>query len=194
MNSINWPASSTWVFIAQLGEHCSANTEATGSNPVEAPINFFSGYFRNCLNCDSLRWSHTHLICIPAVHIISFTTFSGWNHKVEVQRSTWFPLALFVILHRKPFNCWRFANGIMSPFKWFQAIFISRAVLSCGLFIMLRKVALTFESSDKFLKCKFSVMHRFVPKYSSFLSQLIPHIDRNKAVNKATELWVGNFM
>ena len=62
MNSINWPASSVWVFIAQLGEHCSANAEATGSNPVEAPKTFFSGYFRNCLNCDSLRWSHTHFI------------------------------------------------------------------------------------------------------------------------------------
>ena len=70
MNSIDWPASSIWVFIAQLGEHCSANAEATGSNPVEAPKNFFSGYFRNCLNCDSLRWSHTHFICIPTVHII----------------------------------------------------------------------------------------------------------------------------
>ena len=34
--------------------------EATGSIPVEAPKNFFSGCFRNCLNCDSLRWSHTH--------------------------------------------------------------------------------------------------------------------------------------
>ena len=47
MNSINWPASmaSVWVFIAQLVEHCSANAEATGSNPVEAPKNFFSGYF-----------------------------------------------------------------------------------------------------------------------------------------------------
>ena len=64
MNSINWPASSKWVFIAQLGEHCSANAEATGSNPVEAPKNFFSKYFRNCLNCDSLRWSHTHFINI----------------------------------------------------------------------------------------------------------------------------------
>ena len=73
MNSINWPASSIWIFIAQLGEHCSDNAEATGSNPVEAPKNFFSGYFRNCLNCDSLRWSHTHFICIPAVHIISFS-------------------------------------------------------------------------------------------------------------------------
>ena len=60
-------------FIAQLGEHSSANTEATGSNPVEAPENFFSGYFRNCLNCDSLRWSHTHFICILAVYVISFS-------------------------------------------------------------------------------------------------------------------------
>ena len=73
MNSINWPAPSIWVFIAQLGEHCSANAEATGSNPVEAPKSFFSGYFRNCLNCYSLRWSHTQFICIPAVHIISFS-------------------------------------------------------------------------------------------------------------------------
>ena len=32
----------------------------------------FFGLFRNCLNCDSLRWLHTHLIWIPAVHIISF--------------------------------------------------------------------------------------------------------------------------
>ena len=56
-----------------LGEHCSANTEATGSNPVEAPKNFFGGYFCNCLNCDSLRWPHTHFICIPAVHIILFS-------------------------------------------------------------------------------------------------------------------------
>ena len=45
MNLINWPSSSVWVFIAQLVEHCSANAEATGSNPVETPKNFFSGYF-----------------------------------------------------------------------------------------------------------------------------------------------------
>ena len=62
MNSINLPASSVWVFIAQLGEHCSANEEATGSNPIEALKIFFSGYFRNCLNCDSLRWSYTHFV------------------------------------------------------------------------------------------------------------------------------------
>ena len=82
MNSINWPASSILVFIAQLGEHCSANAEAAGSNPVEVPKNFFSGYFRNCLNCDSLRWSHAHFICIPAVHIISFSE----NNSVTLKR------------------------------------------------------------------------------------------------------------
>ena len=54
--------------------HCSANAEATASNPVGAPKIFFSGYFRNCLNCDSLRWWHTHFICIPSVHIISFSS------------------------------------------------------------------------------------------------------------------------
>ena len=84
MNSINWPASSVWVFIAQLGEHCSANAEATGSSPVEAPKIFFSGYFRYCLNCDSLRWSHTHFICIPAVHIITFSKENSGNCVEEV--------------------------------------------------------------------------------------------------------------
>ena len=36
MNSIYWPALHVWVSIAQLVEHCSANAETTGSNPVEA--------------------------------------------------------------------------------------------------------------------------------------------------------------
>ena len=34
MNSIKWPAPNIWLFIAQLVEHCSANAEAMGSNPV----------------------------------------------------------------------------------------------------------------------------------------------------------------
>ena len=38
--STNW-APNIWVFIAQLVEHCSANAEAMGSNPVEAQ-KFFS--------------------------------------------------------------------------------------------------------------------------------------------------------
>ena len=58
-------------FIAQLGEHCGASAEATGSNPVEAPKIFFSGYFRNCLDCDSVRWSHNHFIISFAVVLAS---------------------------------------------------------------------------------------------------------------------------
>ena len=33
MNLINWPGLHVWVFISQLVEHCSANAEATCSNP-----------------------------------------------------------------------------------------------------------------------------------------------------------------
>ena len=80
MNSINCPASSVWVFIAQLGEHCSANAEATGSNPVEAPKIFFSGYFRNCLNCDSLRWSHTHFtFLLWRTFLVFFSFYHKWS-------------------------------------------------------------------------------------------------------------------
>ena len=46
MNSINWSVPNVWVFIAQLVELCSANAEATGSNPVEAPKTFFGLVWR----------------------------------------------------------------------------------------------------------------------------------------------------
>ena len=35
MNLTNWPAPNVLVFIAQLIEHCSANIEVMGLNPVE---------------------------------------------------------------------------------------------------------------------------------------------------------------
>ena len=37
MNSTNGPAPNVWLSIAQMLEHCSANTEAMGSNSVEVP-------------------------------------------------------------------------------------------------------------------------------------------------------------
>ena len=55
MNSLNWPALTVWVFIAQLVEHCNANAEATGSNPDEALKNFFratSQLLKLRFNCD----------------------------------------------------------------------------------------------------------------------------------------------
>ena len=53
-DELNWPASSVWDFIAQLGEHCSANAEATGSIriPLKPRKSFFGGLLRNCLNSD----------------------------------------------------------------------------------------------------------------------------------------------
>ena len=41
MNLIYWSAPNTWVFIAQLVEHYSANAEAMGSNPFGAMKLFF---------------------------------------------------------------------------------------------------------------------------------------------------------
>ena len=37
MNSTNWTAPNVWVFISQRVEHCSANAQLMGSNPVEVP-------------------------------------------------------------------------------------------------------------------------------------------------------------
>ena len=51
--------------------NCSANAEATGSNPVEAPKSFLGLHWQilKFLNW----WSHLRFICIPAVHIIHST-------------------------------------------------------------------------------------------------------------------------
>ena len=55
---------------SSVGEHCSANAEAMGSNPVEA-LKFFSGLNLQLLKLRlQLRWSNLYFICISAVHII----------------------------------------------------------------------------------------------------------------------------
>ena len=61
-----------------MGLHSWESTAALAQRPrvripLKPPKSFFRAFFRNCLNCDSLRWSHTHFICIPAVHIILFS-------------------------------------------------------------------------------------------------------------------------
>ena len=130
MNSINWPAPSIWVFIAQLGEHCSANAEATGSNPVEAPKNIFSGYFRNCLNCDSLRWSHTHFIrSFPYWQPFCTTTnffLLAWSRDKSYKEPIVFRTTLtWTIKLETPFNTKMFFNGficISNGLRSFQQI------------------------------------------------------------------------
>ena len=55
MNSINWPALSVWVFIAQLIEHCSANAEATVRIPLKPRKTFLrdtSKLVKLRFNCD----------------------------------------------------------------------------------------------------------------------------------------------
>ena len=72
MNSENWPASNVWVFTAQLVEHCSANAEAKGSNPVEGPEIFYFIFRVNLqlLNCKYHCDDHIFIqICVSAVHI-----------------------------------------------------------------------------------------------------------------------------
>ena len=50
-----------WVFIAQLVEHCSANTEAMSSNPNEVLKIFFFSLICNCLNCNYHCDDHTFI-------------------------------------------------------------------------------------------------------------------------------------
>ena len=105
MNSIKWPALSVWVFVAQVVEHCSANSEAMSLNPLEAPKNLFVGVLCNCLNCDSLRWSHIHFrfffklkLCAQSVDELmmsemqknlgsptSFRRYKVWNNTLIVK-------------------------------------------------------------------------------------------------------------
>ena len=54
MNPINWSPPNIWVSIAQLVEHCRANAEAMGSNPVEH-LNF--NCFHCCVACERRRIS-----------------------------------------------------------------------------------------------------------------------------------------
>ena len=77
-------APNVWVFIAQLVEHCTANAEATGLNPVEAPKTFFWLNLQLLKLESQLRWSHLHFICMSAVHIIlisknSVTFYRNYN-------------------------------------------------------------------------------------------------------------------
>ena len=86
INSINWPAPNIWVFIAQLVEHCSANAEAMGSNPVEA-LKFFSGLNLQLLKLRlQLRWSNLYFICISAVHIIFISNYLCLPHNPKYDK------------------------------------------------------------------------------------------------------------
>ena len=78
-NSINWPALSVWVFIAQLVENCSTNAEARGSNPVEALKNFFFGLKAIAIHCDDHIFISCVQWCFPSS--VSAVKVSKPNHS-----------------------------------------------------------------------------------------------------------------
>ena len=75
INSINWPASIVWVFIAQMVEHYSATQRPCIRIPLKARKIFFR-LLRNCLNCDS-----------TAMVTYSFHLYSLGSHHLTVRYS-----------------------------------------------------------------------------------------------------------
>ena len=80
MNLTYCPAPNIRVFIAQLVEHCCANAEAMGSNPVEALKTIFG------LNCDCLNRDHN---CDDHTFISFVYVRSSHNvHRVVIRFKT----------------------------------------------------------------------------------------------------------
>ena len=72
-NEMMWTVGIQMKWICDHRIHCMGlHSSGHGYESRWSPEKLFFGLFRNCLNCDSLQWSHIHFICIPAVHIISF--------------------------------------------------------------------------------------------------------------------------
>ena len=140
MNSINWPAPNIWVFIAQLVEHCSANAEAMGSNPVEALKKFFSGLNLQLLKLRlKLRWSNLYFICISAVHIIFILQdHFGSQNSLKLARyykDDWL-CAIWLYLGLKGLHKQHILESLpcaksMTPLKRIPGFFSSNAVIKC---------------------------------------------------------------
>ena len=92
MNSKNWPARNVWVFVAQLVEHCSANAEAMGPNPVEDPKTFFG------LNCDCLNRKRN----CDDYTFISFVCPQFTQYSHESYNSHHFPNVSFQVMFSLP--------------------------------------------------------------------------------------------
>ena len=71
----NWFSPNIWVFIAQLVEHCSANTEAMGSNPV------FLAKIWNCLNCVTTNDQSSELTLFVQIFCV-ISSHLRWLNRV----------------------------------------------------------------------------------------------------------------
>ena len=98
MNCPNWPAPNVWVFIAQLVEHCSANAEAMGSNPVEAPKTFLGLTLRLLKSQSQPRWSHLlRIFFFIATRLWPTSACTGWHHTILLVNFVIVPQFMVVI-------------------------------------------------------------------------------------------------
>ena len=94
MNSINWPASIVWVFIAQLVEHCSANAEATDSlKPRKTFFRDTSQLRKLRFNCDG------HIFISDCFFLLTRHVHYREDKEVIIILSIGFMLLFF------PFSC-----------------------------------------------------------------------------------------
>ena len=80
MNSINWPSSIVWVFIAQLVEHCSTTQRPQVRIPLKPRKTFFratSQLLKLRFNCDGRTFiSQVYLHGRPLVRCTFYGSFS----------------------------------------------------------------------------------------------------------------------
>ena len=118
---IKWPAPNIWVFIAQMVEHCSANAEAMGSNPVEALKFFFFG----------LKFAIT-LIAIITAMVKSLFHFYFWLVRSPADpaytSSIFFHGPLHSRFHYFRFDrrFWQFRYAASFFFTWFGHVSFGR--------------------------------------------------------------------
>ena len=101
MNSPNWPAPNVWVFIAQLVEHCSANTEAMGLNPVGVP-KFFGGVNLQLIN----PLSPSIHVQILQTDLHTFPLRINWENLIKHQGFFSFMIIFYILTTLSLDNVW----------------------------------------------------------------------------------------
>ena len=104
-------------------EHCSANAEAMGSNPVEIP-NFFFGFICNCLNCNYPR--EDHIFISKSFHVLS--EILQWN-SAQIAEAT----RLYLFYEIKSYTKCSTRRFVVSSFLCVTSLL--RSVVSCTNFL-----------------------------------------------------------
>ena len=125
MNSINWPVSSVWVFIAQLVEHCRTNAEA------RIPLKPRKTFFEATSQLLKLRFSCDGHIFISFVfpQFTSFPFYVLFLSRVNMNSINWPALHVWVFKAQLVEYCSTNAeatgsNPLKTPKIFFGYIFI----------------------------------------------------------------------